>query len=442
MRTVLLWIAGTFVVWPIHSTAATVGDKPIELLLSDIVFLLVPFLYLFARTPQPKQSAKTAKQVIHGDRLTPLIAIVFIAYATTLAGIGMGMTGEMIRIYSAFKLVKPIGFVVLGLLLGIWIDPYEFLKTIGWVFGVISGITMFYTVIGPEFPAGEWGRSIYEWDLSGYPNSPMSFYGAMVPLLLAAAESSRHRFLPLLGWCLAGGTALTILGSMSRSSTLVLIVGTIIYLVTTGRTAVLAGCFVAVMVFSVIGFGLFSIVKDTAFVATLEQRVQQRLERSTESEDPSSGRFDIWQLALELAVEKPVFGYMFESFSRYAEYDTPHQQYLEVLHKCGTLGLLLYLALLGSGLTTILRLKRRTRSGSEPWYLLRGMQGMLIGVMVGNLTQPNLTFSLTGNMVFLLFGCLSSSRAVITAGRPPASTQDMLPQLKKPIPRPIGRVAA
>ncbi|WP_010587677.1 O-antigen ligase family protein [Schlesneria paludicola] len=442
MRTVLLWIAGTFVVWPIHSTAATVGDKPIELMLSDVLCLLVPFLYLFARTPQPKSIAKNTKQVVHGDRLTPLIAIVFIAYATTLAGIGMGMTGEMIRLYSAFKLVKPIGFVVLGLLLGIWIDPFEFIKTIGWVFGVVSAMTMCCTITSPEFPAGEWGRSIYEWDLSGYPNSPMSFYAAMVPLLLAAAESSRHRFLPLLGWCLAGGTALTILGSMSRSSTLVLLFGTIIYLITTGRTAVLAGCFVAIMVFSVIGFGLFSIAKDTAVVATLEERVQQRLERSTESEDPSSGRFDIWQLALELAVEKPVFGYMFESFSRYSEFDTPHQQYLEVLHKCGTLGLMLYLALLVSGLSTIIRLKRRARSESEPWYLLRGMQGMIVGLMIGNLTQPNLTFSLTGNLVFLLFGCLSSSRAVITAGRPRLSTQNLLPQSKKPMPRPIGRVAA
>ena len=442
MRNVLLWIAGLFVVWPLHSTAATVGDKPIELMLSDVLCFLVPFLYFFARTPQPKSLANNRKHLVRGDLLTPIIAIVFIAYATTLAGIGMGMTGEMIRLYSAFKLVKPIGFVVLGMLLGTWINPFEFIGTLGWTFGAVSALTMFFTVTAPEFPAGEWGKYIGEFELNGYPNSPMSFYAAMVPLLLAAAESSRHRFLPILGWCLAAGTALTILGSMSRSSTLVLFFGTVIYLVTTGRTALLAGCFVALMVFSVIGFGLFSVIKDTAFVATLEERVQQRLERSTESEDPSSGRFDIWELAIELAVEKPVFGYMFESFSRYSEYDTPHQQYLEVLHKCGGLGLLLYLALLVSGLKTILRHKRKAISETQPWYLLRGMQGMIVGLMIGNLTQPNLTFSLTGNMVFLLFGCLCTPRAVVSAAVPRFAAKNPVVAVTRPVPRPIGRAAA
>ena len=78
-----------------------------------------------------------------------------------------------------------------------WVDPLEFVNVTGWVYGVIVGITMCFTVTAPEFPyMGEWGKYIWEWELSGYPNSPMSFYAVLVPVLLAAVKDPRGWDIP------------------------------------------------------------------------------------------------------------------------------------------------------------------------------------------------------------------------------------------------------
>jgi O-antigen ligase len=399
LRLLWLWIIATIVIWPIHSTVATVGDKPIDLLCSDLFLLMMPLTYLFARS-KPSAAQKNSARV----------------------PIGLGMSGETVRIFSAFKLAKPIGFVLLGLVLGSWTNPIEFIDIVSWAYAVVVGLTLFFTVTDPGFPLGEWGKYIFEFELSGYPNSPMSFYAVLVPLLLAVADSAKIHFLQWTARGLAAGSALMILGSMSRSSALALIVATTIYLILTGRAALLIVSTIAIIIVSTVGFGLFSVLRDTQVVTVLVDRVQERIDRSTEQQDPSSGRFDIWQLALELWTERPVFGYMFESFSRYADVDTPHQQYLEVLHKCGGVGLAFYLALLVSCLTATRRLLRLASRGTPAWYQLHAMTGMLVGVMVGNLTQPNLTYSLTGNMVFLLFGCLCSARAVVSVSQSVATS--------------------
>ena len=219
-----------------------------------------------------------------------------------------------------------------------------------------------------------------------------------------------------------------------------MMIGVSLYLVMTGRTAFLIGVMIAASLFSVIGFGVISALKETDFVSILLERIRERVERSTESEDPSSGRFDIWALAIELWLEKPVFGYMFESFAKYGvDIDTPHQQYLEVLYKCGGLGLVLYLGMLVSCLYRTRRLLVLTVRKSVAWSQLHAAMAMLVGLLIGNLTQPNLTFSVTGNLVFLLFGCLCSSRAVVSASQGFGTTQSSSVPL---VTRPVQRAAA
>lgn len=419
MRLLWLWILGGLVVWPVHNNVATVSDKPIDLMPSDFMFVIVPIAYLFIRSKPTQEEVDLTKPPIRWYSLSPTLALLCIAYVTALAGIGLGMSGETVRLFSAFKLAKPIAFVFLGVLLGSWTDPFEFMDIYTRAYAIVVGLTLYCTVADPSFPAGEWGKYLFEGELSGYPNMPMSFYGVMVPLLLAASDITRNNLLKLTGWGMAAAAALIIAGSMSRSSALALIFGTAIYLATTGRQTLLATTFVVVMFTSIIGFGLFSALQDSYVVAVLTERVQTRIDRSMEAEDPSSGRYEIWQIAIELCAEKPVFGYLFESFSRYMiEYDTPHQQYLEILYKCGGVGLGLYMALIISFFRNTSRLLKLTVPGAPTWYRLNAARAMLIGALVGNLTQPNLTYSLTGNMVFMLFGMFSSSRSVISASQP------------------------
>ena len=440
MRVLWLWVLSGIVVWPIHSTIATVGDKPIDMMLSDLLFLILPIAYPFIRSQPTKAQCAAAKVPIRWYSVTPTLAFLCIVYMTAEAAIGLGVSGETVRVFSAFKLAKPVGFVLLGLLLGSWSDPLEFIDILSRSFAVIVGLTFFFTVTDPSFPLGEWGKYIFQFELSGYPNSPMSFYAVLVPLLIAAADTTRVRSIRLVGWGLAAAATLIILGSMSRSSTLALFFGTVIYLATTGRQAFLVGCFIVVTVFSIVGFGIFSALQETQVVEVLTERIQDRVDRSTEQDDPSSGRFEIWQFALELCAEKPIFGFLFESFSRYAgDVDTPHQQYLEILYKCGGLGLLIYSSILISCLTITRRLLRLTVPGSPNWHRLHAMFAMMIAVMIGNLTQPNLTYSLTGNMVFLLFGCLCSSRAVVSVSQVARPVRHGLPS---PRPVPLRRVAA
>ena len=155
----------------------------------------------------------------------PIFALVFVVYATTLAGIGLGVTGESVRLYSAFKLAKPVCLVFLGLLLGAWTDPLEFIGILGRVYALLVLLTLGFTVAGPEFPAGDWGKYLFEWEVSGYPNTGMSFYAAMVPVLLAVADISKDTRVRPVVWVMAGCSTLLILGSMSRSSALCLMVG-------------------------------------------------------------------------------------------------------------------------------------------------------------------------------------------------------------------------
>ncbi len=440
MRTICLWILAGFIVWPVGSTVMTVSNKPIDLILSDLLFGLVPLFYLGIRSRLPSGQAKTANRQKRWFSLPLYCAVLCIIYMTSLAGIGLGMSEEWVRVYSAFKLTKPIALILVGFVMGGWTDPFDFIDILGKAFGVLVALTLFFTVTDPDFPLGEWGRFLFEWELGGYPNSAMSFFAVMVPLLLAVADTTRIYPLRIVAWCLAAGAAMTILGSMSRSSSVVLLIGTTLYLARTGRGTLLAGTGGAIAVCSIVGFGVFSSLQDTEAVSTLVNRVKMRVDRSTGEDDPSSGRFEIWQFALELSMEKPTFGYMFESFSRYAgNVDTPHQQYLEILYKCGGVGLSLYLALLASCWMAVRRLLLICTRGDTAWYRLHSLSAMLIGVLIGNLTQPNLTYSLTGNMLFFVFGLLCSERAALSAQNPCETPQ---PVIVGPgfVPRP--RVAA
>lgn len=430
MRWIWLCLLGGLLVWPVHSNIATVSGKPIDLMPSDLLIVILPISYFFIRSKPTKDQCDAVKAPIHAYSVTPVMALLCIVYVTALAGIGLGISGETVRLFSAFKLAKPIGFVFLGLLLGSWTDPFEFMDIYTRIYGMIVAMSLFFTLTEPSFPLGDWGKHLFDCELSGYPNMPMSFYGVMVPLLLAAADITKNRLLQLTGWCLAAAAGLIVVGSMSRSSTLALFFGTTIYLGMTGRQSLLAGTCIVMMFLSMIGFGLFSILQDSHVVAVLTERVQDRVDRSLETDDPSSGRYEIWQVAIELSAEKPVFGYLFESFSRYmGDYDTPHQQYLEILYKCGGVGLGIYAALLGSCLVITRRLLKRTVIGAPAWYRLHAAAAMLVGVLIGNLTQPNLTYSLTGNMVFLLFGSFCSSRAVVAASQPVLPVTLQMPRL-------------
>ena len=167
MRLIWLWFIAGIVLWPIHSTVATVGDKPIDMMFSDALIFLIPVSYIFIRTTPTREQCQFAKAPILWYSLTPTLALICVLYMTAVAGIGLGLSGETVRVFSAFKLAKPVGFVLLGLMLGSWTDPIEFIDIFSRGFGVLTGLTFFFTLTEPNFPLGEWGKYIFEYELSG-----------------------------------------------------------------------------------------------------------------------------------------------------------------------------------------------------------------------------------------------------------------------------------
>ena len=114
MRLVWLWILAGMMIWPIHWTAATVSNKPIDLMTSDLLLLLMPLTYIFARNQTTANQLKWVVAPIRSHKMTLGLALVFVVYSTSLAGIGLGMSGEMLRLYSAFKLAKPVMYIFIG----------------------------------------------------------------------------------------------------------------------------------------------------------------------------------------------------------------------------------------------------------------------------------------------------------------------------------------
>src|SRR4051812_23929496 len=113
MRIFWLWILGFVVVWPIHSRATEVGGKPIDVMLSDILCLIMPLAYPFIVSRSAQTRLASSRLRVRPSIFPAWMALVFIIYSVALAGIGLGTTGELIRVMSAFKLTKPVAFVFL-----------------------------------------------------------------------------------------------------------------------------------------------------------------------------------------------------------------------------------------------------------------------------------------------------------------------------------------
>ncbi|WP_066358636.1 O-antigen ligase family protein [Aliarcobacter cryaerophilus] len=149
-----------------------------------------------------------------------------------------------------------------------------------------------------------------------------------------------------------------------------------------------------------------SIISNVESFENIKNAVERRIDKTISNNDPSSGRFTIWAEALELIEKKPFFGYMFEPFSiYYLGHDTPHQQYLEIFYKSGVIGLILYFSL--TVISFFYLYKYKDYLGEFKDLCKMFLVGVVI-LSIRNMTQPNFTYSLTGNLMFFIFGLLIS----------------------------------
>jgi O-antigen ligase len=397
------WLIAIAAVYPVAFRLADIGGKPVDAVLSDFLYLLILL------TPPRKLLTIPAGVDLRILATVRVSAFACIAYSLGLSLVGYATSTEFSRVVSAIKFVKPMSFVLLGTYLAMIFPPVLLLRRMGIAFGLVVLATMGTAFTIPAFPRCAWGQWLFGYETYGYPNAPMSFYGVMIPLLIAVGDCERRRTLRLIyrGAMVIG--IVLVVASLSRSSTIAMIVATSIYLFATGRGYIPVATVIVAGVFAVAGVGLMKIETNIEAVEFLQGAIERRFLETVEREDTFSGRGDIWLLAIDLSSRKPVFGYMFEPFSRYSViFDTAHQQYLEVLYKTGVIGTALYLWVLLSGVYGLWHLQRHAEARRPAWYLVWAALAALLGTLVGNLSQPNLTYSLTGNTLFLMLGMLLS----------------------------------
>jgi O-antigen ligase len=423
------WLVALAAMYPVAIRVMESDGKPVDLVLSDFLYLLIVL------TPPRKLLAIPEGVELKKLATIRVAAVVCIAYCLALSLTGYAGSGEASRLISAAKFVKPMSFVLLGTYLSMLFPPLLLLRRMGIVLSLIVLCTLGTALTNPHFPRCGWGNYLFAWETYGYPNAPMTFYGIMVPLIIAVGDTQRRRSLRLLYRFAAVIAMLLVVASLSRSSTISMTFAVTGYLIATGRGHIPIGVAVAGALLGAAGVGLLKVDSDIEAVQFLQTMLERRLSQTVEGEDPFSGRTAIWLLTLELIADKPVVGYAFEAFSRYSFFDTPHQQYLEVVYKTGLIGGVFYLWMLAGAIMGLCHLIHHAPKGSAAKFLLKALLFAFLGTLVGNLSQPNLTYSLTGNTLYLMLGLmlnrhgaswLVGAPAVLPAVPQPAATQTSL----------------
>ncbi|MBX3436819.1 MAG: O-antigen ligase family protein [Planctomycetaceae bacterium] len=398
MNFLFSWLIALLVTLPIAIRVAEFADKPVDLVGSDLLFLLLVFV------PRRRDLVIPRGLVLYRLSAARLAAVAMLLYCSALAAVAYAESSEMSRVVSAIKFAKPLAFLPLGVYLAGVTPSISMLRRIALAFAGMSLATLGTATVTPGFPQIAWGARLFAYPLYGYPNSAMTLFAILVPFLLAAADLCKT---PMGKWSvrgIAGITSMLVLMSLSRSSSGALACGVWMYLYFTGR--------IYFPMFAAVSGAMLLVMFSSAFEALLGnndvlmwvERFTRRFSQTVGAADPLSGRGGLWALTIDLWSERPLCGYAFESFSNYADFDTPHQQYLEILFKSGAVGAALYGIVLLSAWMGLVHLARFSVPTTEPWYLLRALMAAFIATMVGNISQPNLTYSVTGNFLFFSLG--------------------------------------
>ncbi|MCA9074195.1 MAG: O-antigen ligase family protein [Planctomycetaceae bacterium] len=416
MNWLFSWIIALLVTLPASFRVAEFSGKPVDIVGSDLLFLLLIFI------PRRGDLVIPSGIVLRRFSIVRVTAAVALIYCLSIAGIAYAQSSELGRIVSAVKFAKPLAFVGLGAYIASVMSPLPTLRRIVIAFAGMSVATFATAVMTPGFPQVAWGKYLFGFPLYGYPNSAMTLFALMVPLLMAAADI---RVTKIGKWVLRGIAMLTgmmVVLSLSRSSTAVMVIGVLIYLFLTGRVYLpLFAATMGIFLLASMSSMLDSVLGNHDVMMWVE-RLTRRTSQTVGGGDHLSGRGEIWAVTIDLWSARPMLGYQFESFSNFAEFDTPHQQYLEVLFKSGAIGLTLYMGVLLFAWSGLGHITRFTTPRTEAWYLFNGLIAGFTATMVGNLSQPNLTYSVTGNFLFFAVG-LTLTKQMAAALVPPSQPE-------------------
>jgi|GEM_PF-1276948 len=388
---------------PIAVKLPSVGGKPIHLVPSDFLLVLLPLIIALIGLKRGVRISARLKSVIAWTSILVL-------YAVALAVLSGMREGSLVTLFSCFKFIKP--FILFVLFLALF-SSLRNLRSMVEIYLFVCVVCIAILIIGSArtsgFPICRWGGDFLGLEVYGFPNSSASFMVLQAGLILAGTffvRSRSLRWLLIISFVLCDGLVIM---SMSRASTASLLatLGTFFTLLPLfhrmKKTQLILRSLVALLLMVGLAVFLVDVLKNTGQLMDIYEALLRRVEKINQGVDPFAGRSIIWQDCLNLIADRPVFGYMFESFSKYGTHDTPHNQYLEIFFKIGIIGFILCVIAFFTVITKVVGGSRLSTSDLGGRLMQVGFFAGLAGLLLGNISQPNFSFSLTGNALAFWF---------------------------------------
>ena len=367
---------------PVAIFSSERGGSPIDLVPSDFLIGLTVVAAIFS------------KKFYINKKLAKL-QLLFVVYAFCLTTIASLLIADFTLYFSFAKFCKVFLAFFAGQALAEWFGRDAVLRALASAAFLYLLILPFSQFVYHAQFTPRLGSHFFELPVYGFPNSPSSY---LVFLLCIALAQNRAAYSKAL---LITVVSIFALGSLSRAAALMFLIAFFAFALNTPRRLLAtAGAAVPVLALSV-GLDLHSALG----IDEIFDGIARRVEATEQSGDLTNGRLEIFDLAFRLIADRPVFGYGFRSFSDFAFHGTPHNQYLEVWFKAGLVGLVLYLLIIFIATKTI-----RDSAENMPRDLSAGPYVVMIALtLIGNFVQPNLSYSMTGNLIFLVIGLFTFS---------------------------------
>lgn len=366
---------------PVSLTIGAGSDKPMDFVLPDLFILTSAFMIITGRFP-------ISVHVVFWSFLGASVASI---------GLNAAVEGELVsRMVSFLRLFRSFALIYIGYHIA---SLYE-LEAIRRVFvrwSLVIVLILFGSdlLLNEGFPATRWGGSFLGLQTYGFPNSPAVFYSAYAMFLAGCALNPKDpRQLRLCCAVVLILCVAIIAFTLSRSAlaTLIILLLSLGFLATKRLILMLTTVALAA--------GVLYLLFD--YFPEMKARFLFKTWRTFQSDDFSSGRAEIWQQAWDLYKARPLFGYGYEHFSNYSTYDTPHNQYLELLYKTGILGFL----------AMVLALLYFVRIGLASASMAERQFACLIGAwLVSSFFQPNFSYTPILNITMFFGGMMIARRS-------------------------------
>lgn len=376
---------------PLSITLLEVSGKPVDISSSDLMSVLIPFSLIYVGLR---------------NKLTLLLPAFLIFFYLSLAMIHSILEGgQLSNVISSLRFSKQFLMIAAG---GAFFVIYKQNKSNVFVcvFCVISVVILFSDIVWGGFPRGcgyegRWGGCFLGLDVYGFPNSSASYLaiGFLVILFLHSIKLVSVK-VTIFAFVII---AILSLLSLSRASWVTLFLGGIGFLIFL-RNPFLIFAYLSLFFITacMIFFNMDAIIDMPIF-----EGMVNKVAYYSSGNEMTSGRTHIWFDTLVLWSDQPLFGYGFDYFSKYVVgFDTPHQQYLELLYKSGFFGTVIYLLLCCYTvflLSVFLKYKANFNEGNIP---LRLLAIVAFPVAVNGLFQPILSYSTVANIAMFTLGYL------------------------------------